>query len=559
MEVKNVCRVYEYGCLPPISGEAEMLDQMVKRNKLWNDLVTIERDFRARSQELITPENTEFNEIDKEIETLREQIKERRKSARKSVDISDLKIKIKELSAQKKEAYAAYKETRKSLIEKNKEQLKILDNERKEKVKEAYHNSQLYWGNYNDVINNSYNVARIRAMKAGVDLKYQRFDGTGKVTVQIQGGLSTEDVFKQGTLLQIQPVDPYAWICPIRAERKKLCRSVVKIRVGSDGRSPIWLELPFVMHRPLPENGTIKAAAVIREKIGNKYRYKLTLTVMYPQHIIDVTDKDYVALNLGWRMVKEGLRVAYWCDSKGDHGQLVLSNDILNRFKKLDDLKSIRSNHFNDAVEVLKTWKKDKSVPEWLQEETKSLAQWKSPGNFKRLVNIWKDNRFAGDQEIVSYLEEYIKRENHLWLWETNLRDKIFKRRREEYRIFAAKLASKYSAVALEKYDLRKVTEKPNPEAGTSGTTPASRNRTIASISTLREIIDSTFSREGKAVISVDSKDITSECHKCGHTEKFESDKNIYHTCSACGEIWDQDHNAAINNLRRGFSVMCEP
>ena len=36
--------VYEYGCLPPVRGREAAVEQMLRRHRLWNSLVEVERD-----------------------------------------------------------------------------------------------------------------------------------------------------------------------------------------------------------------------------------------------------------------------------------------------------------------------------------------------------------------------------------------------------------------------------------------------------------------------------------------------------------------------------------
>lgn len=548
------CMVFEYGCRLPIAGEEFALDQMRKRNALWNKLVEIEREYRAKVRELLSaPEDLTPALVD-ELAKVREEIKAARKKERKgSVDVSALQARAKVLQAQLKEARAELKEFRKQAAQANKDLLQALDKERIEKVKAAQKDSGLYWGNYNDVIVH-YQVARVRAMREGTELKFHRFDGTGKVTIRYQQGLPVPQVFEYDTRLQIDPVPEAAWEHPQRSERRKLSRTRVRIRVGSEGRQPIWFELPMIMHRPLPPDGEIRSASIVRERVADRYRYKLVITVALSGNRREPIGRGEVGVDLGWRRVKDGLRVAYWCDSSGQYGQLVLPENVVQQFLKLDDLKSIRDNHFNDAKAVLSTWLANKQLPDWLKEETASVSQWRSQARMDTLVRKWRENRFSGDQEIYAYLEEWRKRDRHLWLWEANLRDQVQRHRREIYRIFAAQIASKYREVYMEKFNLRAVAKKPEPEDGTAGTLPMDRQRVIAAVSTLRLAIETACKRNGVDVVYVDPAMTTIKCHACGHVEKFNAAAQIMRTCPACGEVWDQDYNAALNLLYRAGS-----
>jgi transcription initiation factor IIE alpha subunit len=552
------CMVFEYGCLPPISGEEALLDQLRRKNKLWNELVAVERNYRenVRSNLIEAELDNKIKTLVDELENIKEEINKRKKRARSGrVDLQELKARAKELKNQLKQLRTEAKEIKKRLAEENKELLDEAETERRKLQKAAQRESGLYWCNYDDVIA-SYTIARRRVISEKRQLQFHRFDGTGKVFVRWQNGLPVSELFNcRDTRLQIDPVPENAWYSEKRSERRKLSRTKIRIRVGSDeNKKPVWCELPMVMHRPLPENGVIRNAAVVRERVGNRYRYKAVITVEIQPVNLKSGNALAVGIDIGWRAVEGGLRVAYCKDEMWGGGPLVIPERTLSQFKKLDDLKSIRDKHFNDAKEILATWLKGKIVPAWLADYTVTLAQWRNKERLASLVRKWQENRFPGDQEIVAYLEEWQKRDKHLWNWEANLRDQIIKRRREMYRIFAASIAKKYGYVFIEDFNLRSVARKPAPEDGTKGSKPMDQNRTIAAISTLREAIINACRREGVQVIKVPAGHTTVECHVCGHKEKFDAAGHIFRTCPKCKTTWDQDENAAINILNRGLS-----
>ena len=139
-------------------------------------------------------------------------------------------------------------------------------------------------------------------MREGRELRFQPWDGTGKVTVRYQQGLAVEGAQGADRRLQFDPVDPLAWTSPRRSERRKLARSRVRIRVGSEGRQPVWLELPVILHRPLPGDGTVRSASVICEKVGSRERWRLLVTVARPERAR--REGPAVAVDLGWRLLR---------------------------------------------------------------------------------------------------------------------------------------------------------------------------------------------------------------------------------------------------------------
>jgi hypothetical protein len=88
----------------------------------------------------------------------------------------------------------------------------------------------------------------------------------------------------------------------------------VRIRVASTPNSqlPVWFEIPVVIHRPLPQDGIIRSAALIRERLALSWRYRLILTVARANPPARVSgERPSVAIDIGWRVTPVGLRVAF--------------------------------------------------------------------------------------------------------------------------------------------------------------------------------------------------------------------------------------------------------
>ncbi len=550
IEQQKTYRVYKYGCLAPVAGEEDMINEIYRKHQLWNQLVELEHSHRQEVRKILAVPDDPVVLLIEELKAVREEIKTARKKARSGkVDVSTLQKQAKILKEKISTAKIKQAEKNKKIKEASKETIKQLEQERRQAVKALTKASGLYWVNYEEVVNN-YDLARRRAMVEKTEIKFHRWTGEGKVTVRYQTGLPVGEVFQQDTRLQINPVPQEAWDSPVRGTRRKLARTVIRLRARSENRKPVWVELPMVMHRPLPPNSEIRMASIIRQRVGRKWRYRAVITVAV-QDVLRIHGRGTVAIDLGWRQVTDGLRVAYWADDAGDHGQVVLPLEVLWEFNKLPDLRAIRDKHFNEIKAGLTEWMAKNVSPDWLKEAAKHLSQWRAQGKLAWLIRQWKDNRFEGDAEIIASLEYWLRRENHLYDWEANLRDQVLRRRREVYRIFAANLTRKYDTVVLEDFDLRKAAEKPSPEHGTAGVLPADKQRFIASVSELRLAIKNACSRDGVEVISVDAKNTTIECAQCGHSEKWDSAAQIWHTCPACGKLYDQDENACLNLLNR--------
>lgn len=269
-------------------------------------------------------------------------------------------------------------------------------------------------------------------------------------------------------MIQIDPVPAEAWESPVRSVRRKMSRTNLRIRVRSEGRKPVWAEVPMVMHRPLPAGGDIRGASLICEKVAGKMRYKVVITVALPDHEI-AEEGQYlgvrpsVGVDIGWRLKScGGIRVAYWSDENDRHGEVLLPYETVSQFRKLEDLRSIRDQHFNEAKQELQAFLSENNVPDWVAEQTKHIDKWRSTRRLLSIVNNWTENRFQGDEEIFDKMLSWKEREIHLYSWEANLRDQITRRRREIYRIFAAWVSREYGQVFLEDFDLSKVKKNRN-------------------------------------------------------------------------------------------------
>jgi hypothetical protein len=553
------CRVYEYGCLPPTSGQEELREALRLRNRYWNKLVEIDRPIRQESLlTLLLPGDIEAAHLEVHISQMREELKKERQKTRTGQTDAKLKLKIKAAKAELRALWEQNKKDRKPLTEKNREKLNALEAQWIAARKAARADSGLYWCNYGDV-EAAYDAARKAAIKKWSFTGYHKADGTGKLTVRWQNGLDVAAVFDcTSPLLQIAPVHSDAWEHPVRAVRRKAARTTVRFRVRTEGRSPVWVELPLILHRPLPAGGEIRSASLICEQVAGKATYKLVVTVAPPAHTLPKEGvhrgvRPMVGINLGWRKIDGGVRVAYWVDEDGRHGELLLNDrDIIAPFFKLNDLQSIRDNYFNEAKATLSQFMIENQPPEWLKTSAAHLDKWRSRKRLLSFLDEWRDRRFAGDENVYEALSFWKKRELHLYHWQANLRDQVRRRRREIYRIFAARLTRDYSQVFIDDFDLAKIKKKKPPEDGAYLTTDADTLRTVVSPGILRSQIENACKREGVIFTKLDPKHITQECHACGWQEKWNSSSNIRRECPACKADWDQDYNAARLLLQRG-------
>jgi hypothetical protein len=306
---------------------------------------------------------------------------------------------------------------------------------------------------------------------------------------------------------------------------------------------------------------------VHRQRVGSGFRWLCDVTVICRSDKPATTGPD-AAIDLGWRMVPGGLRVATLVDRTSHDPMaplateyLVLPDAVLDRIRKIEDLQSIRKKSFNAQLLLVKTWlDQQEQIPEWLAEATEYLHQWKSERRLAVLTFRWRDQRFEGDAEAYERLEAWRKQDKHLWDWEANLRDKVLRRRREIYRVWAKSICQRYGRIALEKMDLRDFDRRKQVESDDGSDAAARKHRRDPALSTLRLAIKEAAAARKVTVVDCDPAWTTRGCSSCGVVdETWDPKEVIRHRCQACGVEWDQDVNAAINLLRASDEAVGKP
>ena len=378
MSEKSVV-VRNYGLLAPVNWGDDCFEHLYLQTKLWNRLVEIDRESRDAYRSLVGTDEA-VAEVDAKIDVVKTRLSDmdlQRKNIRKEKHskqsvhtepldeaIKTAKAELKDLSVQAKEIRAAAKERIKAASS----AIKDNDDQRKELVKEARNASGLWWGNYNAVCN-SYDVARSKAMKEGAELKFHRFDGSGRFTCQIQGGVSTEDLLaSRHSVVQIRLVDNGTFAEAIRSNPPSLLLQEVGSRRDSrqygilsitvyagydDDRkhNRRMLDFPIILHRPLPENGVLKELCVNRRKVGTDYVWSVTFTFRADIEPANNPSELSCGINIGWKQVPGGLRIATVHGGNGKTSHIILPQDVVDRLEYVDgDLKSRIDTATNDNL-----------------------------------------------------------------------------------------------------------------------------------------------------------------------------------------------------------------
>ena len=361
------------------------------------------------------------------------------------------------------------------------------------------------------------------------------------------------------------------------ARRRAAADARVMIRVGSNAdQTPVWAEFPMIFHRPLPADGVIKWAWVLRRKVGLHFEYRFQVTLESAEFIppAQPCGQGTVAIDIGWRNLRTAMgeayngevRVAYLVDDQGREEEIRVPSKVLLGLDKVDDLRSIRDKNFNIARAALLTWLGEvhtetrcvTAVEPWnalaLAVRLRNLVQWRAIAKLAAFVNAWERNRFAGDEQIFTTLSTWAKQDRHLLSWEANQRDRRINHRREFYRLVGVRLARTYANIVLEEFDLTKpeVNElKPVEESVPSDGRQQRSTKRVAAPGELRDSILKAAVKYGARVSKVDAAYTTQKCAECGFCpeEPWDASVEITHRCESCGAVWDQDANACRNLL----------
>lgn len=577
-------KVYVYGAFEPHLNLALVQRAFRLANDYQNVLVGIERDKRKRIQDAqgelpsIAQLKADIDNLTSQIETAFQETKKTRARTRegKTKHQTD-KTKIAALRATRKEKYELLKKEKQLQTEALKPLYEACEKEAHERALEAREQATegrlprrdgtipteaeadaagggLFWGTYCDV------EAAVRAATSGPEEpKFKRFAGAGRVAVQLQKTPTTAEVLTGGSqYCQIDNPSPEAWATPGRPGRR-MRYTTARIRVGSNGRAPIWTEFHIVMHRPLPVNAQVVWARLVARKSANRTVWSFQVTVKLPDLEIKSVPSRVCALNLGWRKVLgetgDEIRAAYWQGSDGESGEVRLPKRVLGAFSKAEELQGIRSNLLDVQRALLIQHVALHGSPhpqgDILTTRLQNLSKIKSPGTFSWILRKWSAVARPQDLEALEELRKWEARDIHLWRYQTGARECGTRHRRAIFNKAAYVLSNKYDTIVLDAFDLRDVVERA-PDDSTEQREPQ-HIRTWTAPSELRDRLQKKFSHVIK--ISKEEK-VTITCHVCQSKRVWDKKPHINHTCADCGATWDQDLNACQNLMSHALVIL---
>jgi len=555
------------GCRGPRENAALVAQQMSRAHKYFNRLVEIERHrceayvaARAAMFPALADAERAWAQARTDLDEHRKAMKAKSAAARKRISTPEDRVAAAAFKEAKKLAAASAKELReatKASAELAAVGSSISEDAKLEKL-EARAACGVYWGTYLGV-----EAAAQQACAVSGPPKFKRWSGDGTVSVQVQGGLTWAEVMAcADSRVRFEPgywgTGPHG-LMRGSSRGKARTSGILWLRIGSDGRTPVWAKFPAFIHREIPSDARIKWVHVDRIARANRFKWQVRFVLARESGWSkSCAASGTVGIDLGWRLRPGGrLRVAYWVGDDGRQGELLLPARVLGAKQLSEDLRSIRDLNYNAMRARLAEWLRANVIPDWLAEAARNIAQWRSPSRAEMLFRQWSAERFASDEHGFSIVANWRNGSGkphehgdlHLWRYETGSRVKVGKARKDFYRKFARELAKGYAICRVEKLDVARLVRLPEPEEEKPDDA-VKEYRRIAAVAELVECLK----QSGMQVDLVPARNSTLTCNACGHVNNWndEDRARLLVCCQGCEAEYDQDENAARNFLASG-------
>jgi hypothetical protein len=604
-------RVYKFRCLADFPEAA--VKELRRAHELSNLMIEVEKGHTDRVA-AAWREHPALEELEQAIETATEGIEEvvermkrHKQKSRSTKPDPDIKAELVAARKKRKEAKEAFKAKKDLVYPILKPKLVKLNEQLREELKATYRPSiqgGLYWANYNAVRDRHQAAVKAvrstRRMGKPADLRFRRWTGEGTLTVQLQRQ-SDQPVRSPTTIAdgerglwrnvaQLTPAhDPDEWDTLTRAQQRRIRVGTLRFRIGSQPdkkavddeterrleelgehtenqaqavRDAVHaeldqsghVELPVIVHRPIPLDADICMMEITRRRLGSRMLVHVSVVVRLPS-VPSRTEGKAVAVHIGWRGLEDGsIRVGVMAGGwnppeelagvvrqHGTWSEIVIPGRWRDQMEYVQGVASIRGRN----LDGLKKW-----MLEWLGEHPEhaiagieTIDKWRSPNRFAALsLRIRGDDSI--DIEVRQQLEAWRKQDRHLWDLEANLRDKILHRRNDAFAKVAAWCLDEAAVLRIDQFNLMPLMRKPDVgKEDTEAHRRARANRVMAAPGILRGIMLDAASRRGVHVQAIEGK-ISSTHHVCGtELDMTEREAHVMVWCAHCEKMVDQDAN----------------
>jgi hypothetical protein len=403
---------------------------MIHAHRYKNDLVEVERGRRAAIREI--------QDADPAVAQATALLRAATSATRQSA--------VRALAKARNEAFTAEERAR----------VRELDREIRLSLRAA---TKAYWGTYL-IVEAAADASRQeplydRDMVTPIAPRFRRWTGEGSIGVQLQNNKLT-----CGQLLAARDTQARLVLRPPRDDRDRVQQRYgdLWLRVGSEGRAPVWATWPIKLHRHLPDAGQVKWIRVTARRVGTREEWSCEVTVDDPApRAVELDDSlsGAVAVELEWCEDGGRVRVASTLDHEGRRGSVWIGEHLVAGLRKPEGIRSVRDTLLNDLRERLaRAIVESRDAPMWLLGEASTLSLWRSPSRFRELARRWRERRDDSARGAYELLDAWEIRDDHLLDYEDGQRKGAIRARTDLYRRTAADLARRYRTVVLPERDL---------------------------------------------------------------------------------------------------------
>ena len=499
------------------------------QRQLWNALVSLE-DQRRRGEETLYRTDQQLAHILDQLDAIAARLRVIPRRGAVQAERDERRA----LFTERSMLWAQAKPLRAALRRAKESEFRQLYDRRYAAITTARQQSGLWWCNYNAVCA-AFDVAVARLGLGENVRRHESDNGDARLVNQIQNGVRVRDFLAHGhaqVRLDPLPTDDRLLMRGAGVRGKLQLLSVTVHSAGRGTRKTATF--PIVWHRDLPgEESIIKQIVVQRRRIADtgphRDRWQAIFTCsVIPDELPDNAARHHhlaidseaagtmqiAGIDLGWRLVDGGVRVATLAGTDEVEDCIVLPRRLIERRSRLAELASAARHQLNRIARAL-------GVAETRAAVKAALEPGPMPDDARELIRL--------DRAIAHGLDE--------WASE----------RREFYRIAAKGIAEKYRFVAND--GQIKTLARRRLDAAPELPPMARRMRSWAAPGELaREIARAVEARGGQVLYARGRS--TAVCHKCRYDNTpVPRDWRIavFWRCHGCGELWDQDLNAARN------------
>jgi len=193
----------------------------------------------------------------------------------------------------------------------------------------------------------------------------------------------------------------------------------IKIAGREDSKEAVYVEVPFLLHRPIDKKAVLKWVYLDVSRLGQMPTYQLRFTVESETFNMNRTAlKGTLAVNLGWRVLSDGsIKVATTWDGLKS-SEIILPAEMRESFEVSKKLLGYKDDHFNDAKKALKSWMKENKTKPSL------VKQLKEKYVTLNTVSNWRSTKHMA-KTTFAFRGAYLKGVDIEGLWQEWKRDRL--------------------------------------------------------------------------------------------------------------------------------------